>query len=47
MHGEKRHAYRILGGKPEGERPGRRLDVGGRIMLNWILENRIVRYGED
>jgi hypothetical protein len=30
--GEKRNAYRILVGKPEG------LDVGKKIILRWILE---------
>jgi hypothetical protein len=35
---EKRNAYRILVGKPEGKRPLGRLDVGGRIILEWILE---------
>jgi hypothetical protein len=36
--GEKRNVYRILVGKPEGKRPLGRLDVGGRIILKWILE---------
>jgi hypothetical protein len=35
---EKRNAYRILVGKLEGKRPLERLDVGGRIILEWILE---------
>jgi hypothetical protein len=36
--GEKRKAYRIFLGKPEGERPLENLDVGGWIILKWILE---------
>jgi hypothetical protein len=36
--GEKRNACRILAGKPEGKRPLGNLDVGGRIILEWILE---------
>jgi hypothetical protein len=32
---EKRNAYRILVGKPEGKRPP---NVSGRIILEWILE---------
>jgi hypothetical protein len=35
--GEKRNAYRILVGEPEGRRPLGILDVDGRI-LEWILE---------
>jgi hypothetical protein len=31
--GEKRNAYRISAGKPDGK-----TDVGGRIILKWILE---------
>jgi hypothetical protein len=36
---EKRNAYRLLVGKPEGKRPlGRHQDIGGWIMSGWILE---------
>jgi hypothetical protein len=34
---EKRNAYRILEGKPEGKSPLEDLDIGGRIILRWIL----------
>jgi hypothetical protein len=37
-HGAKRNAYRILMGKPQGNRPIGRLDVSGRIAFKWILE---------
>jgi hypothetical protein len=37
-NGEKRNAYRVLVGNPEGKSPQGRLDVGGSIMLKWILE---------
>jgi hypothetical protein len=36
--GDKRNAYTLLVGKPEGKRPLGRLKVGGRITLKWILE---------
>jgi hypothetical protein len=36
-HGEKKNAYRILVGKPEGKRPVGNLGVGGRIILKCIL----------
>jgi hypothetical protein len=36
--GEKRDAYKILVGKPEGSRPLGTLDVDGRIIFGWILE---------
>jgi hypothetical protein len=32
--------YRVLVGKPDGKRPLRRLNVGGRIILKWIFENK-------
>jgi hypothetical protein len=34
--GEKRHAYRVLVGKPEGKRPLGRKNVGEWIILKWI-----------
>jgi hypothetical protein len=36
--GEKRNAYRILVGKPEGQRPLGRLRRRGWTVLKWILE---------
>jgi hypothetical protein len=39
--GEKRNAYRILVGKPEFKRPLDQ-DVGGLIILKWILERQDV-----
>jgi hypothetical protein len=36
--GEKRSAYRILVGKPEGKRPLGRPRLSGRIILKWKLE---------
>jgi hypothetical protein len=35
---DKRNAYRILVGKPERKSPLGNLDIGGRIILNCILE---------
>jgi hypothetical protein len=34
----KRNAYRILVGKPEGKNYQEKQDVGGWIILKWILE---------
>jgi hypothetical protein len=36
--GEKRKAYKLLVGKPEGRRPLGRPRVGEWIILGWILE---------
>jgi hypothetical protein len=36
--GEKRNAYRILMGNPEGKSHCEDQDVGGWIILKWILE---------
>ena len=35
--GEGRDVHRVLLGKPEGKRPWGDPDVGGRIILIWIL----------
>jgi hypothetical protein len=35
--GEKRNAYRLLVGKPEGKNHWEDQDVGGWIILGWIL----------
>jgi hypothetical protein len=35
---EKRNAYRILVGNPEGKRHWEHQDVGGWTILKWILE---------
>jgi hypothetical protein len=37
-NGEKRNAYRILVGTPEGKNHKEDQGVGGRIILKWILE---------
>ena len=35
--GERRGAYRVLVGKPEGKRPLERHGLDGRIILRWIF----------
>jgi hypothetical protein len=35
--GKKRNTYRLLVGKREGKRPLGKPDVGGWIILGWIL----------
>jgi hypothetical protein len=37
-HGEKRNAYRVLVGEQEEIHHKEDLDVGGKIILKWILE---------
>jgi hypothetical protein len=44
--GEKRTAYRILVGKPEGKNHWEDRDVGGWTVLKWILD-RMGWYGLD
>jgi hypothetical protein len=41
LTGEKRTAYRILVGKPEGKRPLEKLDIGWKIISKWILEKYV------
>jgi hypothetical protein len=36
-NGEKRNVYRVLVGKPEGKSHWEDQDVGGWIILKWIL----------
>jgi hypothetical protein len=36
--GDRRDAYRVMVGRPEGKRPLRRLGTDGRIILKWILK---------
>jgi hypothetical protein len=36
--GDTRGAYRVLVGRPEGNRPLGRLGIGGRITLKWIFK---------
>jgi hypothetical protein len=38
--GERRGAYRILMGKPEGKKHLRKLGIDGRIILIWILKEK-------
>jgi hypothetical protein len=38
MNGEKRNAYRLFVGKPEGKRPLGDQHIGGWMILGWILE---------
>jgi hypothetical protein len=45
--GEKRSAYRVLLGKPEGKRPLGNLGVAGRMLSIVVLKNRMGRHGLD
>jgi hypothetical protein len=47
--GEKRNAYRILVGKPEGKRPLGKPRLGRWAILKWILgrQDRMGWYGLD
>jgi hypothetical protein len=44
---EKRNAYRLLAGKPEGRDHYENLDVGGRIILKWTSERKDVEVWTD
>jgi hypothetical protein len=46
-HGRDEKSLKILVGKPEGKRPLGRLGVGGKIILELILGNRVERCGLD
>jgi hypothetical protein len=37
--GERRIAYRVSVGKPDGNRPPGRLSIAGGIMLTWIFNS--------
>jgi hypothetical protein len=39
-HEEKRNTHRILTGKPEEKDHWKDLDVGGKIILEWIIETQ-------
>jgi len=36
--GEKRNAYKILVGKPEGKRQSKNLGLAGKTILKWALK---------
>jgi hypothetical protein len=40
--GEKRNAYSVLVGKPDGKRLLTSIDLHGRIILKWILMKLVV-----
>jgi hypothetical protein len=37
-HRKKINSYRVLVGESEGKRPPEETDVGGKIIIKWILE---------
>lgn len=45
--GVKRHSYRVLTGKSEGNCPLGTLNIVGMTILKWILKNMMRGYGLD
>jgi len=45
--GERRGAYRILVGNPEGKRELEDPGVGGRVILRWVLRKWVVLHRLD
>jgi hypothetical protein len=45
--GDRRDAYIILVGRPEGKRPFGRLGMNGRIILKWVFKQWNGRHGLD
>jgi hypothetical protein len=43
IHGGEKDCIQVFVGKPEGMRPLGRPELGGRIILKWILEK--IRWG--
>jgi hypothetical protein len=45
--GDRRGAYRVWVGRPEGKKDLENLGLDGRIILKWILKSGMVKYGLD
>jgi hypothetical protein len=40
--GEKRNAYNVLVGKPEGKSGLKKLDIDGTVIVKWISRGSVV-----